>query len=156
MILQEPGTTFRKDVCLSTMLLHSSFSTGKIPRKEVPYEIFLSKRFQRKFLSEGRILAEKLAGRSIVAEQLVSYSQEKMFSEKRQEDFSERIPGSKISGKDPLHENSNSLLPRQLGFRSRYAIERDWVGKDYVTSCFSYNISLYTGFLAARNFKFCS
>ena len=98
--------------------------------RKFPYEIFLSKRFQRKFSSEGRILAEKLAGRSIVAEQFVSYSQEKMFSEKRQENFSERIPGSKISGKDPLHENSNSLLPRQLGFRSRYAIERDWVGKD--------------------------
>jgi len=98
--------------------------------RKFPYEIFLSKRFQRKFSSEGRILAEKLAGRSIVAEQFVSYSQEKMFSEKRQENFSERIPGSKISGKDPLHENSNSLLPRQLGFRSRYAIESDWVGKD--------------------------
>jgi hypothetical protein len=81
-------------------------------KRKFPYEIFLSKRFQRKFWSEGRILAEKLAGRSIVvAEQFVSNSQEKMFSEKRLENFSERIPGSKISGKDPLHENSNPLLP---------------------------------------------
>jgi hypothetical protein len=34
-------------------------------------------------LSEGRIHAEKLAGRSIVVEQFVLYSQEKMFSKKR-------------------------------------------------------------------------
>jgi hypothetical protein len=86
--------------------------------RKFPYEIFLSKRFQRKFLSQGRILAEKLAGRSIVAEQFVSYSQEKMFSEKRLENFSERIPGRKISGKDPLHKNSNPLLPQQLDFQA--------------------------------------
>jgi hypothetical protein len=86
--------------------------------RKFPYEIFLSKRFQTEILSERRILAEKLAGRSIVAEQFVPYSQEKMFSEKRLEIFSEKIPGSQISGKDPLHENSNSLLPRQLGFEA--------------------------------------
>ncbi len=94
-----------------------------------PYGISL-KSFQRKFWSEGKFLGEKLAARSIVAEQFVLNSQEEIFSKKRLENFSERIPGNKISGKDALHENSNSLLPRQLGFRSTYAIERDCVGKD--------------------------
>jgi len=61
--------------------------------RKFPYEIFLLKRCQRKISSEGRILAEKLAGRSIAAEQFVSYSQEKMFSEKRQ------------VGKDPWQQN---------------------------------------------------
>jgi hypothetical protein len=85
--------------------------------RKFPYGISL-KSFQRKFWSEGRILAEKLAGRSIVAEQFVLNSQKEMFSEKRLENFLERIPGNKISSKDPLHENSNSLLPRRLGFQA--------------------------------------
>jgi hypothetical protein len=76
--------------------------------RKFPYEIFLSKRFQRKFSSEGRILAEKLAGRSIVAEQFVSYSQEKMFSEKRQEKF---------LGKDPWQQNfRQGSLARKFKF----------------------------------------
>jgi hypothetical protein len=101
------------------MLLHIAvFPQERFLGRKFPYEIFLSKRFQRKFSSEGRILAEKLAGRSIVVEQFVLYSQEKMFSEKRLENFTERIPGSKISGKDPLHENSNLLLPQQLDFQA--------------------------------------
>jgi hypothetical protein len=134
------------------------FHTAVFPQErflgsKFPYGISL-KSFQRKFWSQGRILAEKLAGRSIVAEQFVLNSQEEMFSKKRLVNFSDRIPGNKISGKDALHENSNSLLPRQLGFRSRYAIERYCIGKDEVTSCFSYDISLYACFLAARNFKF--
>jgi hypothetical protein len=99
------------------MLLHSSFPTGKIPWKEVSVWN-LSEKVPTEILVPRRILAEKLAGRSIVAEQFVSYSQEKMFSEKRQDNFSERIPGNKILGKDPLHENSNSLLPRRLGFQA--------------------------------------
>jgi hypothetical protein len=86
--------------------------------RKFPYEIFLSKRFQRKFSSEGRILAEKLAGRSIVAEQFVLNSQEEMFSEKLLENFSERILANKICSKNALHENSNSLLPQQLGFQA--------------------------------------
>jgi hypothetical protein len=119
MILQEPGKSFRtRRLPLNNALTHGSFPTGKIPWKEVSIGNLSRKSFQRKFLSEGTILAEKLAGRSIVAEQFVSYSQEKMFSEKRLENFSERIPGSKISGKDPLHENSNPLLPRQLDFQA--------------------------------------
>ncbi len=117
MILQEPGKSFAQDVCLSTMLLHSSFPTGKIPWKEVSVWNPL-KSFQRKFWSQGRILAERLAGRSIVAEQFVLNSQEDMFSEKRLANFSERIPGNKLLGKGPLHANSNSLLPRQLGFQA--------------------------------------
>jgi hypothetical protein len=58
--------------------------------RKFPYGISL-KGFQRKFWAEGRILAEKLAARSIAADQFVLNSQEKMFSE-------------------PLQENSNSFL----------------------------------------------
>ena len=83
--------------------------------RKFPYEIFLSKRFQRKFSSEGRILAEKLAGRSIVAEQFVSYSQEKMFSENDRKisrkgslaaKFPARIPCTKIQ----IHSFHDNLV----------------------------------------------
>jgi hypothetical protein len=109
-------------------LSHKMFASQQCSYVAVfPQERFLGRKFpygislkssQRKFWSEGRILAEKLAGRSIVAEQFVSYSQEEMFSDKRLENFSERIHAKKISGKDPLQENSNSLLPRHLGFQA--------------------------------------
>jgi hypothetical protein len=87
------------------------FPQERFLEKEVSVRNLSFEKISTEIWSEGRILAEKLAGRSIVAEQFVSNSQEKMFSEKRLENFSERIPGSKISGKDPLHENSNPLLP---------------------------------------------
>jgi hypothetical protein len=80
----------------------ADFPQERFLGSKFPYGISL-KSFQRKFWSEGKFLGGKLAGRSIVAEQFVLNSQEEMFSKKRLENFSERILGSKISGKDPLH-----------------------------------------------------
>jgi hypothetical protein len=72
MILQEQDRreVFAQEVFLSTILLHSSFLAGKLLWKEVstrnPSKTFRNGNFfQRKFL------AEKLAGRSIVADQVV-------------------------------------------------------------------------------------
>ena len=68
------------------MLLHSSFPIGKIPLKQVSVQN-LSEKFPTEILVLGRILPKKLAGRSIVAEQFVLNPQEKMFFQKRLENF---------------------------------------------------------------------
>jgi hypothetical protein len=63
------------------MLLHAAvFPQERYLEKEVSIGNLSQKSFQLKFWSQGRILAEKLASRSIVAEQFVLNSQEKMIS----------------------------------------------------------------------------
>jgi hypothetical protein len=83
--------------------------------RKFPYGISL-KTFQRKFWSQGRILAEKLAGRSIVAEHFVLKSQEEMLSGKRLENFSERILGNKMMPctKIQIHSFHDNLVFKQI------------------------------------------
>jgi hypothetical protein len=88
--------------------------------RKFPYEIFLSKRFQRKFSSEGRILAEKLAGRSIVGRQFVSYSHRKRCFPRNDRKISRkgslaakfpaRIPCTKIQ----IHSFHDNLILKQI------------------------------------------
>jgi hypothetical protein len=53
------------------VLLHSSFRAGRVPwKKKFPHGISHPK-FSTELFFEGSILAEELAGRSIVAEQFV-------------------------------------------------------------------------------------
>ncbi len=88
--------------------------------------------FRRKCLSEGRILAEKLAGRSIVAEHFVLNPQEGIFSAKPVANFSKRMPGNKISGKDPLQEIENHSYHDKLVFKQICDLEilqRNYLGK---------------------------
>ncbi len=99
-------------VCLSAMLIHSSFRTGKTSWKEFLYWISLEMFVQRKYSGWEACWQEHCCWAVCLS------SQEEMFSKKQLENLSERIPGNKISGKNPLQENSNSHHLGKLGFQA--------------------------------------
>ncbi len=145
---------FTQDVCLSTMLLHSSFPTGKIPWKGS----FRTKSFFRKDFN-GNLVRRKNSCWEACWQEHCCWA---VCFELSGKDVFRETTG-KFLGKDPWQQNfRQGSLARKFKstpsmttwFSSRYSIERDWVGKSQVTSCFSYDISLYARFLAAGNFKF--
>ncbi len=131
MILQEPGTTFRtRCLPLNNALTHSSFPTGKIPWKEV----FVRNLSFEKIPTEIFVLRKNSCWEACWQEHCCWAV---CFELSGKDVFRETT--GKFLGKDPWQQNfQQGSLARKFKstpstttwFSNRYAIERDWVGKD--------------------------
>jgi hypothetical protein len=118
------------------------------------------KRSPTEFFFGGSILAEKLSGRSFIAEHFVWILRKRCFQRDNWKISLKGTPARKFPSTDPLHVNSHLNSSMKTCISSTFVISKPFeeiVSESILRNCFSYNISLYACFLTAISFweKWC-
>ncbi len=144
---------FAQDVCLSTMLLHSSFSTGKIPWKEVSVRNLSFKKIPTEIFVPRKNSCWEACWQEHCCWAVC-------FILSGKDVFRETI--GKFLGKDPWQKNfrQGSLAQKfkstpstTTWFSSRYAIERDWVGRGLGDKLFQLRYFFVCPLLGCKKFQ---